>query len=117
MLRAVVVAAVAIAAAACRTATTQTASTQAEASTGVAVEVADAHADAAALAGSFDASDAAELRPAVRALPSAERLVAPFHGTKAHGFVAMTNLDRRTSAAIVRGESIDLAKPVLVASF
>jgi CubicO group peptidase (beta-lactamase class C family) len=43
--------------------------------------------------------------------------MAPFRGTKAHGFVAMTNIDRRTSTPIVRGEPVDLAKPVLVASF
>ena len=67
---------------------------------------------------------AMELRPAARGLPSTERLVAPFRGTNAHGFVAMTNADRaipigarRTSAALAAGDTVDLAKPVLVASF
>ena len=67
---------------------------------------------------------AAELAPAVRALPSVEHLLAPFRGSKARGFVAMTNNDRtvpssarRTSASLAAGGSVDLAKPVLVASF
>ncbi len=67
---------------------------------------------------------AAEVSRPSRPLPSADHLSAPFRGTKARGFVAVTNTvrtasieARRTSVSITRGDTLDLAKPVLVASF
>lgn len=57
-------------------------------------------------------------------LPSNERLLLPFRGTGAHGFVAVTSAERdaprasrRTASALGKGETLDLARPVLVASF
>ncbi|MBX3187486.1 MAG: beta-lactamase family protein [Labilithrix sp.] len=72
------------------------------------------------------AADATPLAPAPsrRPLPAGERLVAPFKGTRAHGFVAMSNLDRsappaarRVATPLAPGDALDLDKPVLVASF
>jgi len=54
--------------------------------------------------------------PPPAALPSAKQLVAPFRGTKAHGFVAMTG-GARTIVPIVDGDAADPTTPVLIASF
>jgi D-alanyl-D-alanine carboxypeptidase len=59
-----------------------------------------------------------------RALPTAARLLAPFRDAKVHGFVALTSTDPalhdappRVVASLARGDTLDLARPVLVASF
>jgi CubicO group peptidase (beta-lactamase class C family) len=50
-------------------------------------------------------------------LPTAEQLTAPFAKTKAHGFVGVSFAGARELVPIVKGEGVDAAKPVLVASF
>lgn len=80
--------------------------------------------DASTVASAVAPQDAAIPDAPMRALPAPERLLAPFRGTKAHGFVAVTNTDgsiareaRRTIVSLVTGEALDLTKPVLIASF
>ena len=90
----------------------------------------DASADASTLQASPEAAtpDAATpdaTSPPARPLPSARHLAAPFRGTSARGFVAMTNTDRaapesmrRTVTSLGAGDAgVDLERPVLVASF
>lgn len=52
-----------------------------------------------------------------RPLPPAERLIAPFRKTGAHGFVAMTNGSTRVGAPLSPADPLDLDRPVPVASF
>jgi CubicO group peptidase (beta-lactamase class C family) len=107
----------------CRSSNVQTEITPVDGSA-PAVAIADASLAALRLAAAGDAeAGAPELVPA-RPLPSAQRLIAPFQGTTAHGFVAMTNVDRavavdarRTIASLSAGDPLDGARPVLVASF
>jgi D-alanyl-D-alanine carboxypeptidase len=117
---------------ACRSANVQTASTETDAS--IAVTLADASPLAAASASPSAATATSApasatglgVTPpaAARALPSTDHLLAPFRGTKARGFVAVTNTDRalpvdlrRRSVSLVAGEALDRERPVLVASF
>jgi CubicO group peptidase (beta-lactamase class C family) len=83
----------------------------------------DGGADAALVADAALAIDAAPSAPR-RPLPTAGRLIAPFRDTTAHGFVAITDTDPalhpnapRVIAPLVKGESVDPTRPVLVASF
>jgi CubicO group peptidase (beta-lactamase class C family) len=55
--------------------------------------------------------------PIVVTLPPAKQLVAPFRGTKAHGFVAITVKSSHAIVPIVDGEPVDSKTPVLIASF
>jgi D-alanyl-D-alanine carboxypeptidase len=89
------------------------------------VEAGDASIAAAAAASSSSAP-AALAPPAAppRPLPSADRLLAPFRGANAHGFVAITSTDRsappdarRAFAPLATGDTVDRSRPVLVASF
>ena len=88
-------------------------SSPAPATSTVDASLAEASAEAGPAADGNTTPSAREALP----LPSAERLVAPFRGTKAHGFVAMTNMDRRAFVPITPGDALDPARPVLVASF
>jgi CubicO group peptidase (beta-lactamase class C family) len=116
---ALVAVAVALGSPACRSAEVRDGST----STDATLVAAAAEASMTPEVGALD-SGSAEGGLASRALPSAERLRLPFRGTKARGFVAMTSTDgaapieaRRTAVAIGDGGALDLANPVLVASF
>ena len=101
----------------CRSSDTQTATAKPDAA------FMEARADASSVVPAEASTDAraADLDPTRRPLPSTERLLAPFRGTKARGFVALTNTDPlgalRTSVSLAKGEALDLARPVLVASF
>lgn len=119
--RAVVVLVAAIAALDCRPADGHgvTAAPDAGALPAVATLDVDAAVDGGADAGAE--TGATVMAP--RALPSPARLLAPFRGTNARGFVAVANTDRalpreaRRSVLDLAGGTADGSKPVLVASF
>lgn len=107
----------------CRSAELRKLPAQADAIASTAVEVPHVS-DVGPMNGAPATVDAgAQLPPAGQVLPSKARLVAPFRGTNAHGFVAMTAKDRtlasgaRRAVSAFGGEILDESRPVLVASF